>query len=145
MTWLVGLGVGVVAGAVIIGLTMFHGRARAGGAPMPLAPAEARRLGYLPVGPRAARRMQGAVPIIFEWAEAPVWRVAVAGDPAMALEVGDARLLLEQLGQPTITSDGRCVEVRGGDGGDPLHHLRAAELLALVVRRLASPAPDGLA
>lgn len=137
MTWLVGLGVGVLAGAVIIGLTMFHGRAKAGGSPMPLDPNDVRRLGYLSVGPRAARRLQGEVPIIFEWADGPLWRVAASGDVQPALEAEDVRLLLDQLGQPEVIVGERCVELRGGDGADPTRHLRAAEALALIARRVA--------
>lgn len=145
MTWLVGLGIGVLVGAVIIGLTMFHGRARTGGAQMPLDPADARRLGYLPVGPRAARRIQGQRPIIFEWTDGPVWRVAAAGDPEPLLLSDDVALLRGQLDEPIIASTGRAIELRGGDGADPVHHLRAAELLVVIARRLASESPEDIA
>lgn len=142
MSWITELGVGLILGALVIGLVLFHVRSRSGtpgkGTPMPLDPQDARRLGYLSVGARAARRLQGDVPIIFEWQDGPVWRTAIDDAGPMDLDAPDVQILLARLGGATVTPTERSLEVRGGVASTAEHHLAAAELLSLLRRRLSA-------
>lgn len=136
MSGWIGLGVGILAGVIIVGLTFFHGRRVRGasGGDCPLDPAQRRQLGYVAVGPNALRRLQGAVPIIFEWHPQPVWRIAFEGRAVPALSGAAEQVLLDRLGQPEVRRVDRALEVVGGDGADPLHHAAAAELLCVLTR-----------
>jgi hypothetical protein len=42
--------------------------------------------------------------------------------------------LMQRLGQPTVRTTDRAIEIVGGDGADPVHHASAAELLCLLTR-----------
>ncbi|MGK0359313.1 MAG: hypothetical protein ACI9U2_001615 [Bradymonadia bacterium] len=143
MAWVVELGVGLLLGAIVIGLVLFHRRTRAGGSraasPMPLDAQSVRRLGYLPVGSLAARRLQGAVPIIFEWQDGPVWRTAIDGPVALDLDAPDVQILLGRLGNAEVVQTARSLELQGGEAGVVDHHLAAAELLSVLRGRAATP------
>lgn len=139
MSWVVELGLGLLLGAAVIGLVLFHGRSKSGESgkalPMPLDPQDVRRLGYLPVGSRAARRLQSDVPIIFEWHDGAVWRTAIDAAPTLDLDAPDVAMLMARLGDPEIVPTERSLEVRGGDPRAVDHHLAAAELLSVLRAR----------
>ena len=145
MSWVAELGVGLLLGAIVIGLVLFHVRSRSDGGgravPMPLDAQDVRRLGYLPVGSKAARRLQGAVPIVFEWHAGPVWRTAIEGPLGLDLQAADVQILLARLGDVDVVPTERSLEVRGGDSAVVDHHLAAAELLSVLRSRRAS-GPD---
>lgn len=136
MDWVVDLGVGLLLGAIVIGLVLFHRRTRSGAprgaSPMPLNAQAVRRLSYLPVGSLAARRLQGAVPIIFEWQDGPVWRTALDGPVTLDLDSPDVQILLARLGNAEVGQTARSLEVKGGESGEVDHHLAAAELLCVL-------------
>ncbi|MEZ4466205.1 MAG: hypothetical protein R3F60_11145 [bacterium] len=140
MHWLTEIGLGVLLGAVLVGLALFRGRGGRAQVPMALPEAEVQRLGYRSLGASTARRMQGTTPIVFDWSgPAPVWRTAASGDPAPLLADADVELLVSRLGGTVRGLEGR-LEVVGGDAADPGAHLAAAELLVVLAGRLKPPA-----
>ncbi|MCB9548726.1 MAG: hypothetical protein H6706_23210 [Myxococcales bacterium] len=137
MDWLTQIGLGVGLGAVLVAVALFRGRGRRDEAPLPLPAPDVARLGYRSLGASTARRVQGDTPIVFDWSgPAPVWRTAADGDPAPHLGDADVAVLLGRLGAAEVRGGGGRLEVVGGDAGDASAHLAAAELLAVLARRV---------